>query len=100
MLGEADDPENAIKDYRNSSGCSSLCPVAWYGLMPIIVAHTCPWVYIREIKIVSTPQNSHHSIDILKLAGCDSCASTWGNLLGRALSRRVAWSVMPGFILL
>jgi Trk K+ transport system NAD-binding subunit len=83
MVGEPDNPETYKKLQIHQA---SMVVTNGSDMFNANVAHT-----IREnsesIKIVATA-NSHDSIDILKLAGCDHVLHM-GNLLGRALSRRV-----------
>lgn len=83
MLGEADDPETYKKMQIHQA---ALVVSSGNDMFNTNVAHTIREVN-KEIKIVSTV-NSHDSIDILKLAGSDHVLHM-GNLLGRALSRRV-----------
>lgn len=83
MLGYADDPET----YQNLRIENAALVVAnGSDMFNTNVAHTVR-EFNKDIKIVTTV-NSHDSIDILKLAGCDHVLHM-GNLLGRALSRRV-----------
>tara|TARA_R110000868_G_scaffold306734_1_gene567994 strand:+ start:26361 stop:28052 length:1692 start_codon:yes stop_codon:yes gene_type:complete len=82
MLGEADDPETYIKLQIHQA---ALVVTNGSDMFNTNVAHTVR-EFNKEIKIVATA-NSHDSIDILKLAGCDHVLHM-GNLLGRALSRR------------
>lgn len=83
MVGEPDDPETYKKLQIHQA---AMVVTNGSDMFNANVAHT-----IREnsesIKIVATA-NSHDSVDILKLAGCDHVLHM-GNLLGRALSRRV-----------
>lgn len=83
MVGEPDDPDTYKKLQVHQA---ALVVTNGTDMFNTNVAHT-----IREnnqhIKIVATA-NSHDSIDILKLAGCDHVLHM-GNLLGRALSRRI-----------
>ncbi len=83
MVGMPDDPETYRKLRIQQA---ALVVTNGTDMFNANVAHT-----VREnnedIKIVSTA-NSHDSIDILKLAGCDHVLHM-GNLLGRALSRRI-----------
>lgn len=83
MLGEPDDPSTYDKIHADQA---SLIVTNGSDMFNANVAHT-----VREnnknVKIVATA-NSHDSIDILKLAGCDHVLHM-GNLLGRALSRRI-----------
>ncbi len=83
MVGEPDDPETYKKLQIHQA---ALVVTNGTDMFNTNVAHT-----VREnnehIKIVATA-NSHDSVDILKLAGCDHVLHM-GNLLGRALSRRV-----------
>jgi Trk K+ transport system NAD-binding subunit len=83
MVGEPDDPETYKKLQIHQA---ALVVTNGTDMFNTNVAHT-----IREnnehIKIVATA-NSHDSVDILKLAGCDHVLHM-GNLLGRALSRRI-----------
>lgn len=83
MLGEADDPDTYVKLQIHQA---ALVVTAGSDMFNANVAHTVR-EFNKEIKIVATA-NSHDSIDILKLAGCDHVLHM-GNLLGRALSRRV-----------
>lgn len=83
MLGEADDPETYKRLQIHQA---ALVVSSGSDMFNANVAHTVR-EFNKEIKIVATA-NSHHSIDILKLAGCDHVLHM-GNLLGRALSRRV-----------
>ncbi len=83
MLGEADDPETYKKLQIHQA---ALVVSAGSDMFNTNVAHTVR-EFNKEIKIVATA-NSHDSVDILKLAGCDHVLHM-GNLLGRALSRRV-----------
>ncbi len=82
MLGDADHPATYQKLQIHQA---SMVVANGSDMFNTNVAHT-----VREfndnIKIVATA-NSHDSIDILKLAGCDHVLHM-GNLLGRALSRR------------
>lgn len=82
MLGDADDPATYKKLQIHQA---SMVVANGSDMFNTNVAHT-----VREfnsnIKIVATA-NSHDSIDILKLAGCDHVLHM-GNLLGKALSRR------------
>lgn len=82
MLGDADHPATYQKLQIHQA---SMVVATGSDMFNTNVAHT-----VREfndnIKIVATA-NSHDSIDILKLAGCDHVLQM-GNLLGRALSRR------------
>lgn len=82
MLGEADDPETYKKLQIHQA---SLVVASGSDMFNTNVAHTVR-EFNEHIKIVATA-NSHDSIDILKLAGCDHVLHM-GNLLGRALSRR------------
>lgn len=82
MLGEADDPETYKKLQIHQA---ALVVTSGSDMFNTNVAHTVR-EFNSEIKIVATA-NSHDSIDILKLAGCDHVLHM-GNLLGRALSRR------------
>jgi len=83
MVGEADNPETYQKLQIHQA---AMVVTNGSDMFNTNVAHT-----VREnsehIKIVATA-NSHDSIDILKLAGCNHVLHM-GNLLGRALSRRV-----------
>lgn len=83
MVGEPDNPETYKKLQIHQA---AMVVANGSDMFNANVAHT-----VREnsddIKIVATA-NSHDSIDILKLAGCDHVLHM-GNLLGRALSRRV-----------
>lgn len=83
MLGEADDPDTYVKLQIHQA---ALVVTAGSDMFNTNVAHTVR-EFNKKIKIVATA-NSHDSIDILKLAGCDHVLHM-GNLLGRALSRRV-----------
>lgn len=82
MLGEPDDPETFNKIRIQNA---AMVVTTGSDMFNTNVAHT-----IRDlnpdIKIVSTA-NSHDSVDILKLAGCDQVLHL-GNMLGRALSAR------------
>lgn len=82
MLGDADNPATYKKLQIHQA---SMVVANGSDMFNTNVAHT-----VREfnsnIKIVATA-NSHDSIDILKLAGCDHVLHM-GNLLGKALSRR------------
>lgn len=82
MLGEADDPETYKKLQIHQA---SLVVAGGSDMFNTNVAHTVR-EFNEHIKIVATA-NSHDSVDILKLAGCDHVLHM-GNLLGRALSRR------------
>lgn len=82
MLGEADDPETYIKLQIHQA---ALVVSNGSDMFNTNVAHTVR-EFNKEIKIVATA-NSHDSIDILQLAGCNHVLHM-GNLLGRALSRR------------
>ncbi len=83
MVGEPDNPETYKKLQIHQA---AMVVANGSDMFNANVAHT-----VREnsehIKIVATA-NSHDSVDILKLAGCDHVLHM-GNLLGRALSRRV-----------
>ena len=83
MVGEPDNPETYKKLQIHQA---AMVVANGSDMFNANVAHT-----VREnsenVKIVATV-NSHDSIDILKLAGCDHVLHL-GNLLGRALSRRV-----------
>ena len=83
MLGEADDPETYQKLQIDKA---SLIVSNSSDMFNANVAHTIR-ENNKEVKIVATA-NSHDSVDILKLAGCDHVLHM-GNLLGRALSRRI-----------
>tara|TARA_R110002124_G_scaffold205710_2_gene372224 strand:+ start:118 stop:1809 length:1692 start_codon:yes stop_codon:yes gene_type:complete len=82
MLGEADDPETYKKLQIHQA---ALVVSSGSDMFNTNVAHTVR-EFSKDIKIVATA-NSHDSIDILQLAGCDHVLHM-GNLLGRALSRR------------
>lgn len=83
MLGDSDNPETYRKLQIQSA---SLVVTGGTDMYNTNVAHT-----IRElsndVRIISTA-NSYDSIDILKLAGSDHVLHM-GDLLGRALSRRI-----------
>ena len=83
MLGEPDDPETYKKLQIHQA---ALVVATDSDMFNTNVAHTVR-EFNKDIKIVTTA-NSHESIDILKLAGCDHVLHL-GNLLGRVLSRRV-----------
>ena len=82
MLGEADDPETYKKLQIHQA---ALVVTNGSDMFNTNVAHTVR-EFNKDIKIVATA-NSHDSIDILQLAGCNHVLHM-GNLLGRALSRR------------
>lgn len=83
MVGEPDDPETFRKMHVEKA---AMVYTGGTDMFNSNVAHT-----IRElsdtVKIISS-SNSYDSIDVLKLAGSDHVLHM-GNILGRALSRRV-----------
>lgn len=82
MLGDPNDPATYEKLRINSA---AMVVTTGNDMFNTNVAHTVR-EFNDDIKIVSTV-NSHDSIDILKLAGCDHVLHM-GNMLGRALSAR------------
>ncbi len=82
MVGDVDDPET-YKKLRIEN--ASMVVTTGTDMLNTNIAHTIR-EFNKKVKIVSTA-NSHDSIDILKLAGCDHVLHL-GNLLGRALSIR------------
>ncbi|RNC83035.1 MAG: potassium channel protein [Balneola sp.] len=82
MLGDPNDPATYEKIRIHNA---AMVVTASNDMFNTNVAHTVR-EFNKEIKIVSTV-NSHDSIDILKLAGCDHVLHM-GNMLGRALSAR------------
>ena len=82
MVGEPDNPET-YKKIRIEN--ASMVVTTGNDMFNTNVAHTIR-EFNKDIRIVSTA-NSHDSIDILKLAGCDHVLHM-GNLLGKALSTR------------
>ena len=83
MVGEPDDPDTFRKMHVEKA---AMVYTGGTDMFNSNVAHT-----IRElsdtVKIISS-SNSYDSIDVLKLAGSDHVLHM-GNILGRALSRRV-----------
>ena len=83
MVGEPDDPETYRKMHVENA---AMVYTGGTDMFNSNVAHT-----IRElsdtVKIISS-SNSYDSIDVLKLSGSDHVLHM-GNILGRALSRRV-----------
>lgn len=82
MVGDVDDPETYQKLRIENA---SMVVTTGTDMLNTNVSHTVR-EFNKAIKIVSTA-NSHDSVDILKLAGCDHVLHM-GNLLGRALSIR------------